>query len=116
MKLLWDSTRALFNRFKLIPEFNAQGRKFFEEVYEFNQAINVLEDLEARLMPEDDRSLEIEEACSELADVLVVGFARLQRYGITSQDFDNAMTRIVIKNGNKTEDTHEAVDGTIKRK
>lgn len=92
LKLLWDSTADLHERFGLpIPDTAAVLPVFREEVREFLDAMDVCDTVHAR---------------EEAADVAVMLCAVLMSTGASYEDFMAACLKVVQKNNAKTHETH----------
>lgn len=102
INLLWQSTSALHERFgnteKSIAHFRARWRKVEEEHQEFQYA--------------PDNANLVEEA----VDVLVTMMGVLQLEGVTLEELEGAVAKVIAKNGAKTQETHKLEDYQIVRR
>lgn len=111
---LWDNSESLLNTFNLIPAIDPQMRKFYEEVREFSQVVDHIEILEAAEIPFDPNFYD--NAAKEGADVIVMILQVCNTLGISYEDLERFIRETMIKNSAKTLETHEVINGIIKRR
>lgn len=103
----WFATKAFHRRFNLdTQDHQARRRKLLEEVGEFLETSLGLE----LGYPAKDAMLE------EAADVYITLAGVLQSHGVLFAEFENAIRQVAEKNNQKTLETHETVNGFIRRK
>lgn len=102
LQLLWQSTSALHERFNNTSEslahIAARWRKVEEEYEEFKHA-------------QDNENL-VEEA----VDLMVTVIGVLQIEGVSLDQLQSAVGKVILKNGGKTEATHELKNHQIVRR
>lgn len=98
---VWQGVYDLNQRFGFNPNLGESIAIFMEEVGEVVQAC------------QDE---DAEHAAEEAADVIWTLINLLEVRGIDPYDLEVAVYEVVRKNGAKTHDTHELVDGKIRRK
>lgn len=105
---IWNSSTDLLKRFGLMPSQKKSYLKMQEEVAELQEALFKLSTNRKNIPFKQD-------AAEELADVLVtllnVGYSA----GLSIEDIECALQKTIVKNDSKSDKTHTAQDGWIKK-
>ncbi len=108
LKEIYESATGLLKRFDLMPSPRKAYLKMQEEIFELQEAL-------AKLATHRKNIVYQQDAADELADVMVtllnVGYAN----GLSLETIEKSLQRVIDKNDQKTERTHTASDGWIKR-
>lgn len=106
LKDIWTSSTGLLIRFDLFPSLKKAWGKFNEETWELSEALFKL----------STNKRNRQDAAQELADVVVtvlnIGYAA----GLTEDEIEMALRKVLTKNDGKSHLTHTAEDGWIRRK
>lgn len=118
LKRLYESTKALHDRFGDEWTLNDAIAKIKEELNEFIVELGYVG--YAVSEGNNPKAVDVQHAFEELIDVLVTMFSCLIRLNISTDTarfyLEHSIDYVIEKNGNKTHETHERVNGMIIRK
>ena len=108
LKDVWESSTGLLKRFDLIPSAKKSYLKFQEEISEMQEALYKLSGNRKNIPYKQD-------AAEEVADVIVTALNVAYTAGLSIEDIEKALSKVIEKNDAKDHTTHTADDGWIKR-
>lgn len=113
LSALWQSTRALHERFGVPCTVDVSERLVAEESYELLRASFEADYISIGGIDADRERMKL---TREAVDLIVVTLALLEAHGVSEDDLAQAMAAVIAKNDAKTHETHALVNGKITRR
>lgn len=105
---IWNSSTGLLKRFDLMPSSKKAWLKMHEEIAELHEALFKLAGNRKNIPYKQDTA-------EELADVIVTALNVGYVAGLSIEDIERAIAEVIRKNDAKTDKTHAASDGWIRK-